>query len=313
MPSGADTWRPTTKKARLGAIKRFGFIYLLLAPAVLYYIVFRYYPMAMQAMLAFKDFSLLGGVWGSPWVGLDQFHALFAKPDFGQVVRNTIWISLLRIGFGFFPPIILAIFLFDLRFRLLRTFSQMILYIPHFFSWVIVYAIIYAVFTNNGLANHAIEWLGGAPQDFLMAPEWFRTLLVGSAIWKEIGWGTIIYLAGLTTLDSSLFDAAKMDGAGPWRRIWHITLPGIRPVIVFLFTLSLGHILYAGGEQVLLFYNPATMEVGDIIDTWVYRQGLTQLQYSLASAMSLFQSVFGLCLVVVANALARKYSGAGIW
>ncbi|MBP1992267.1 ABC transporter permease [Paenibacillus eucommiae] len=301
----------TTKT--LKDIKRFWFIYFMMIPAVAYFIIFKYYPMGIQTVLAFKKYELLGGVAGSPWVGFDNFTYLFNKSDIPQVLWNTVWISMLRIVAGFFPPLLLAIFLFDLHNKRLRRVSQTILYIPHFFSWVIVYAIVFAVFSNEGMVNQFLGLLGIGQQNFLMSPDWFRSLLVGSAIWKEIGWGTIIYLAGMSMTDPSLYEAAKMDGAGPWTRIWHVTLPAIRPIIIFLFTLSLGGILYAGGEQILLFYNPATMKVGDVIDTWIYRQGLTQLQYSLGAAMSLFQSLLGLILVIGANTLSRKYSGIGIW
>ncbi|MFB9276768.1 ABC transporter permease [Cohnella cellulosilytica] len=288
-------------------------LYLLFIPAVVYFVGFRYYPMVLQAVLAFKQYSLMGGIWGSPWTGLDNFKHILAHNDFYRVLRNTVEISLLRLAFGFFPPIILAILLFDLASSKFRKISQTVLYIPHFFSWVIMYAIAYAMFANTGFVNQVLEAITGRTFAFLTSENWFRPILVGTGVWKELGWGTIIYLAGLTALDPALFEAAKIDGAGPLKRIWHITLPGLSSIIVFLFTIQIGSILYAGGEQVLLFYNPATYSVGDIIDTWVYRQGIAQLQISLATAMSLFQSLFGLALVLLANKAARKYAGTGIW
>ncbi len=294
-------------------MRRYWFLYLLFVPVIVYYLVFRYYPIFLQGILAFKQYKLSSGIWGSPWVGFDNFTYVFARPDFYNVLENTIVISLLRIAFGFFPPIVLAILLFDLRSSLLRRVSQTILYIPHFFSWVIIYGIVFAMFSNTGMVNQLIMGIGGSEQNFLMAPEWFRPLIVGSGIWKEIGWGTIIYLAALTGIDPSIYEAAKVDGAGPLQRIRHITLPGIRPVVVFLFTLSLGSVLNAGVEQILLFYSPATYEIGDIIDTFVFRQGLNQLQYSMATAVGLFQSVIGLILILSANWLAKRYAGTGIW
>ncbi len=294
-------------------IQKYWFLYVLFIPVLMYYIVFRYYPIVVQMLLAFKQYKLSLGVLESPWVGLDNFRYVFGLADFYNVLGNTIIISLLRIIFGFFPPIILAILLFDLRSSWLRRFSQTILYIPHFFSWVIIYGIVYAMFSNTGLINQLLMSVGMTEQNFLMAPEWFRPLVIGSGIWKEIGWGTIIYLAALTSIDPSIYDAAKVDGAGPMQRIRHITLPGIRSVVVFLFTLSLGSVLNAGVEQILLFYSPATYEVGDIIDTFVFRQGLNQLQYSMATAVGLFQSLIGLVLILTANSLARKYAGTGIW
>ncbi|MCD9020384.1 ABC transporter permease [Cohnella silvisoli] len=288
-------------------------LYLLFIPVIVYFFAFRYYPMFLQVLLAFKQYNLTGGIWGSEWVGWDNFNQLLHHKDFQRVFQNTVEISLLRIVFGFFPPIILAILLFDLASSRFRKISQTVLYIPHFFSWVIVYAIAYAMFANTGFLNQILQWTTGHTFSFLTSEEWFRTILIGTGVWKELGWGTIIYLAGLTALDPSLYEAAKIDGAGPIKRIIYVTLPGIASIIVFLFTIQIGSILYAGGEQVLLFYNPATYSVGDIIDTWVYRQGIAQLQYSMATSMSLFQSLFGLLLVILANKAARKYAGTGIW
>ncbi|RED54465.1 putative aldouronate transport system permease protein [Cohnella phaseoli] len=304
---------PVRRPSLVIRMRRYWFLYLLFVPVIVYYLVFRYYPIFLQGILAFKQYKLSSGIWGSPWVGFDNFTYVFARPDFYNVLENTIVISLLRIAFGFFPPIVLAILLFDLRSSWLRRVSQTILYIPHFFSWVIIYGIVFAMFSNTGMVNQLIMGIGGSEQNFLMAPEWFRPLIVGSGIWKEIGWGTIIYLAALTGIDPSIYEAAKVDGAGPLQRIRHITLPGIRPVVVFLFTLSLGSVLNAGVEQILLFYSPATYEVGDIIDTFVFRQGLNQLQYSMATAVGLFQSVIGLILILSANWLAKRYAGTGIW
>ncbi|MFC5401408.1 ABC transporter permease [Cohnella soli] len=294
-------------------LKQYWFLYLLFVPSALYYVSFQIYPIVIQLVLSFKNYRILGGIWGSPWVGFDNFHAIFSNDEFYTALRNTVIISLLRLAFGFFPPILLAIFLFDLRSNLLRRISQTILYIPHFFSMVIVYGVVFAMFSNLGFINHLIEAMGGNTINFLMSPGWFRPLLVGSGIWKEIGWGTIIYLAGLSAVNPALYEAAKIDGAGPWSRIWHITLPELRPLIIFLLTLSIGNVLYAGFEQIVLFYNPATYSVGDVVDTWVYRQGLQQLQYSLASAAQMFQSFFGLILILFANKLSRKYVGYGIW
>ncbi len=304
---------PVRRPSLVIRMRRYWFLYLLFVPVIVYYLVFRYYPIFLQGILAFKQYKLSSGIWGSPWVGFDNFTYVFARPDFYNVLENTIVISLLRIAFGFFPPIVLAILLFDLRSSWLRRVSQTILYIPHFFSWVIIYGIVFAMFSNTGMVNQLIMGIGGSEQNFLMAPEWFRPLIVGSGIWKEIGWGTIIYLAALTGIDPSIYEAAKVDGAGPLQRIRHITLPGIRPVVVFLFTLSLGSVLNAGVEQILLFYSPATYEIGDIIDTFVFRQGLNQLQYSMATAVGLFQSVIGLILILSANWLAKRYAGTGIW
>ncbi len=309
----AGSYASGRTRASFSRMKRFWFLYALILPVLVYYGLFRYYPMLVQITLAFKEFSLLGGIWNSEWVGWANFSYVFSKPEFYQVLTNTVAISLLRLAFGFIPPILLAILLYDLHSAALRRVSQTVLYIPHFFSWVVMYGLVYALFSNSGLVNQLLDRMGGLAQNFLLEPAWFRPLLIGSAIWKEIGWGTIIYLAGMTMIDSSLYDAAKMDGAGPLKRIRHVTLPGLRSVMIFLFTLSLGGVLYAGGEQILLFYNPATYGVGDVIDTYVYRQGLNSLQYSMATAVSLFQSGIGLVLILVSNAISKKTTGTGIW
>lgn len=310
QPSGPGVRRQADLAVRL---YKYRFLYLLMIPVVAYYVVFRFYPLLLQTVLSFKDYMLLDGVWGSAWVGLDNFRHALSLPDFTQILVNTVSISLLRIVFGFWPPLILAIVLFDLTSVKLRRFSQTLLYIPHFFSWVIVYGMVYAFFSNSGLLNAIITSFGGDVQNFLLSSGWFRPILIGSAIWKEIGWGAIIYLAALTSVDPSLYEAAKIDGAGPVTRIFRITIPSIAHIIVFLFTLSLGGILYAGGEQILLFYNPATYNVGDVIDTWIYRQGFNDLQYSLSTAVSFFQSLVGLCLVLAANQASKRLAGIGLW
>lgn len=298
---------------RLAAARRYWFLYVLVAPPIVYFIVFRYIPIAMQVILSFKEYSLLGGVLGSPWVGFDNFVKIFGLPEFYGILQNTIVISLLRLLFGFIPPIFLAILLFDLRLGWLRKLSQSMVYLPHFFSWVIIYGVVYGLVSNTGVVNRAIAGFGGEPVNFLMSVEWFLPLIVGTGIWKEIGWGTIIYLAGLTAIDPTLYEAAKIDGAKPLQRIRYVTLPALRPLIIFLFTLNLGGILYAGVDQIILFYNPATYSIGDIIDTWVYRQGIQGLQFSITATVSLFQSLIGLVLVLSANKLSRKFAGIGLW
>lgn len=295
-------------------ISKYSAIYALLAVPIIFLVVYQYYPILLQAIIAFKDYKLSKGVFGSEWVGLGNFRELFDIRDIDRVLRNTVVISLLRLVCGFFPPIVLAIFLYDLHTNALRRVSQTLLYIPHFFSWVIIYAIAYALFTRTGIVNSAIVALGGEPRDFLISLGTFRPLLILTGVWKEVGWGTIIYLAALSSLDPGLFDAAKIDGAGPMQRIRYITLPGIRSVIVFLLTLAVGRLFQATGtEQILLFYSPATYEVGDVIGTWVYRQGLTKLQYSLGTSLAFIEAVFGLILILSVNHFAKKRLKVGIW
>jgi len=297
----------------LKQMARFKWFYLAMIPIVAYYLVFRYYPMILQFVLAFKDYRLRAGIWGSSWVGFKHYNEVFTNPEIYRVILNSIRISLMRIIFGFPFPVILSVLLFDLRINWLRRTSQTLLYIPHFFSWVIIFGISFILFSNQGFINQLIRMFGGTSVNFLNSIEWFLPVVIGMGIWKGLGWNTIIYMAALSNISPDLFEAARIDGAGPMQRIIHITLPSLQYVMVFLFTLSLGGILNAGGEQLLLFYSPATLSVGDIIDTWVIRNGLGKFMYSLSSAVTLFQSLTGLILILVFNKLADKFAGTSIW
>ena len=304
--------RRVNRKLRLAG--EYWIIYLLILPVIIYMLVFRYYPIIMQAVLSLTDFSVMGGVWGSAWKGFGNYSKLFASRDFSRIIVNTLRISILQLAGGFIPPIVLAIALFDMSSSKMRKVSQSILYISHFFSWVVIFNLVHSLFSNTGYINSFITFLGGEAQNFLLAKSSFLPILIGSNIWKELGWGTIIYLAALTNIDTGLFDVAKIDGAGPLQRIWYITLPGILSVIVFVLAMSLGRLFSAANtEQILLFYGPQNYSVSDVIGTWVYRQGLGKLQYSLGAAVSMFESVIGLTLVLVCNKLAGRFAGVGIW
>jgi putative aldouronate transport system permease protein len=304
---------PDMKNSLAAQYRRFGPLYIFaLIPAV-YFIVFCYTPIFLQFVLSFKDYKL-AGLWASPWVGLDNYRILFQAAETSRVITNTLVISSLRLVIGFFPPIILAILLFDMNSPHYRRISQSILYIPHFFSWVVVYAITQSLFLQSGYINNIIISLGGEPKLFLMDKKYFYPLLFGADLWKEVGWGTIIYLAALTNIDPQLFEAARVDGAGPIQRIIHITIPGILPVAGFCLTMALGGIFSnTGTEQLLLFYSPATYSVGDVIGTWVYRRGLGEFKYGIGAAVSQFQSVIGLILVLFFNRISKKTFGVGIW
>jgi len=293
--------------------KRYWFLYLLLLPSLVFLCIFVYWPIILQMILSFKDYSLRGGIWFSEWVGLENFRTIFSKPEIYRVIFNTIKISVIGIVINFFPPIILSILLFDLRFNKLRRITQNLVYIPYFFSWIVIYAVAFAVFSNSGILNGLLGALGIPSQNFMVESKYFIPLIMVTTLWKNLGWNTIIYMAALTSIDTELFDAARVDGAGPLARIRYITLPGIKSVAVFVLTLSLGGILSANTEQILLFYTPATYQIGDVIGTWIYRQGLGRLQYSLGASMSLFQSVIGFTLVMTANKLSKKFAKVGIW
>lgn len=294
-------------------LKKYRALYGIMAIIIAYYIVFHYIPIIMGILMSFKNVKVGSSILSSKWVGLENYIYIIQDPDILNVVKNTLEISLLRLLFGFLPPIILAICIFDLISPIYRRMSQTIVYIPHFFSWVIVYGIVYAFFSGNGLINNIIASFGGKRIDFLTSSRWFRPLLIGSQIWKEVGWGTILYFAALTNVNPELYEAAKIDGAGPLERTMAVTIPTILPLVSFSLIMTIGNILNNDFEQILMFYNSAVYDVADIIDTWVYRVGLGKMQYSIGSAVSLMKAIVSLILIVTANAISRRTSGLGLW
>lgn len=299
---------------RLGRMARYRGLYFMLIPVLVWYALFEYSPM-YGVTIAFKDYSFLDGILGSPWADpwYKHFAFFFNSPYFGQLLTNTLLISLYKLVFGMLPPLLLAIALSECRIKWLSRLAQTLSYMPYFLSWVIIYGVALIFFSeSSGVVNRLIEQGGGNPIDFMTSPEWFRSLLVGTDIWKDAGWGAIIYLAAISGINPTLYEAAEMDGASRLERIWHITLPGIRDVFLLLLILRLGSVLSAGFEQVYVFYNVQVYSVGDIIDTWVYRTGLEQLNFSVATAVGLFKSGIGFVLVLVTNAFARRWGG-GIW
>ena len=298
----------------LKQIKKHKALYILFLPVLAYYVLVRYWPIVLSWVVAFKDLKMGAGVFNSKWVGLENFRIIFSDPDILKVIQNTLEISLLRLLIGFLPPILLAIMFHDMLFARFKQWCQTIMYIPHFFSWVIIYGIVFAFFsTGTGFVNNLLQVMGFDKVEFLMSSQWFRPLLIGSSLWKELGWGTIIYMAAMTSIDKEQFEAAKIDGAGPIKRIIHITFPSILPVISFVLCINLGFIMYAGGEQILMFYNSSVYDVADVIDTWVYRVGLGSMRFGVGTAVGLFQSFIGMLLVLVSNYFTKKYTGNGIW
>lgn len=287
-------------------------LYLMVLPGLIYFLVFRYYPM-YGAIIAFKDYRVTEGITGSPWVGLEHFREIFSSTYFTNVLSNTLLISAYRFFFGIPAPILLALMLNEVRITWFKKCVQTVTYLPHFLSWVVIYGILSIMLSSSdGLVNKAIVSAGGAKISFLSDPDWFRTVLVASGIWKEIGWSAIIYLAALTAISTELYEAASVDGASRLRKIRDISLPGIMPVVALVSLLSLGNLLSAGFEQVFLMYNPAVYGVGDIIDTWVYRQGIQNFQFSVAAAVGVFKGVIGLILIVTCNWLAKRFTGKGV-
>ncbi len=278
-----------------------------------YFIVFKYVPM-YGLVIAFQNYRIGNAFLHGPWVGFDHFATFFENPDFTRVIRNTLLISLYRLVFTFFPPIVLAILLNEVTRSWFKRWVQTLTYLPHFLSWVIIYGITFAFLSEGtGLVNQWIKQLGFSTIGFLQSEEWFRTILVSTDLWKDLGWSTIIYMASIASINPELYEAANIDGAGKRRQIWHVTLPGIGSVIILLFIIRLGHVMDAGLEQILVFYNPLVYAVGDIIDTWTYRMGIMEGRYSLASAVGVFKSLVGLALIIGANWIARRWNDSGIW
>ncbi len=285
---------------------RHRWLYFLMTPSLLYFLIFRYGPL-WNAQIAFKDFKPLLGVLGSPWAGLTHFETFVNSFYFEQLIFNTVIFSLAKLILGMPIAIILALALHETWFHRYRTVVQTMVYLPHFLSWVIMFGVLLMLLSpDTGLINQVIERFGGEPIAFLTSPAWFRQVVIGSDIWKETGWSTIIYLAALLAISPNLYEAATVDGASHLRRIWHISLPGILPVIVLVTLLRLGNILDAGFNQIFILYSVPVYSVGDIIDTWVYRQGILQFQFSLATAVGLFKGVIGLVLILVANRVAKR-------
>jgi putative aldouronate transport system permease protein len=287
-------------------------IYLMLLPVVAYYAIFHYAPM-YGAQIAFKDYGVAKGVFASPWVGLEHFQNFFSSFYFWRVLKNTLLLSFYELVFGFPAPILLAILLNEVRKALFKRAVQTITYIPHFISVVVVVGMTKDFFSLTGLVNQILEWFGMEARYFLNGPEWFRFLYVGSGIWQGVGWGSIIYLAAMSGIDPSLYEAARVDGATRLKQIIHITIPGIMPTIIILLILNIGHFMSIGAEKIILLYSPVMYETADTISTYVYRKGLLETNYSFSAAVGFFNSVLNFVLLIGANMLSRKYTETKLW
>ncbi len=286
---------------------------LLLLPGALYFLIYRYIPM-VGILLAFKDYSPFIGFIDSPWVGLKYFRLIFEDAEVVQVIWNTLQISLLQIVFAFPISIILALMLNELRNQLYKRFLQSIVYMPHFLSWVVVVGITVIFLRSEGLVNNFLgTFLDINPIPFLTDPAMFKPIVILQVIWKESGWGTILFLAALSGISPHLYEAAVMDGASRMRQIWHITLPALKSTIVILLILRLGNVMDSGFEQIFLMLNPFNMESGNVLDTYVYFKGIQQANFSFATAVGLFKGIIGLILVVLANRLAKRFGEEGLY
>jgi putative aldouronate transport system permease protein len=294
-------------------IVRDRWLYVILLPGVLYFIIFKYVPM-FGLLMAFEDYKPHLGFMNSPWVGMKHFERFFSEPQFWMLFRNTILLAIYNLVFFFPLPIVLALMLNEVRIGIFKRFAQTLLYLPHFVSWVVAVGIFYVLFTTEGgVINELIQKIGIEKIPFLLSEDWFRPMIISQSIWKEAGWGTIIFLAALSGVDLQLYEAARMDGAGRWRQLWHITMPAIRSTIVILFILRLGSFLDTGFEHIFLMLNSMNREVGEVFDTFVYMKGLTQGQYSYSAAVGMFKSLVGLVLVLGSNWIAKKLGEEGVY
>jgi len=288
-------------------------LYLMLVLPMVFFAVFRYIPMA-NIVIAFKDYNIFRGVWDSPWVGMKWFNQAFQSRDFYFAIRNTLVLNVLDLIMGFPAPIILALLLNELPFKSYKRFTQTVIYLPHFLSWIIIAGMASQLFApSGGVVNIMLGRMGIGPVDFLMNKGMWVGTYVGLGVWKEMGWGTIIYLAAITGINPELYEAAEVDGAGRWRKMWHITLPGIRATAVILLIMNLGRILGSEFDRPYTLANPTVMQVADVISTLVYRVGIRSSQFSLTAAVGLFQSVVCVLFLVASNALAKKAGERGIW
>ncbi|MFG1841758.1 ABC transporter permease [Micromonospora sp. NPDC049175] len=303
---------PRRRRSWRQALRRDWQLYSLAVLPLLFFLVFRYLPM-LGNVIAFRRFKPGGSVFGEYWVGLRYFRMFLSDPTFWDVFTNTLVLGTLTLLFCFPLPIVLALMLNEVRARRFKRFVQSVSYLPHFLSIVIVAAMVMQLTSVGGAANQLVGMFGGEPVAFLQKSEWFRTIYVSSEVWQTVGWGTILYLAALTTVDEDLYEAARIDGASRWRQTWHVTLPGIRPTMMTLLILNIGNFLAVGFEKILLLYNPLTYPTADVISTYLFRMGFQSSNFSYAAAVGLFEAVIGLILVLTANLISRRTVGTSLW
>ena len=304
--------RRSLRKLLYNDWKRHKWKYILVIPVILFFLLFHYKPM-YGILIAFKKYKPNRGIWCSDWVCLQYFYDFFTDYYFYRVVTNTFLISLYSLLWGFPMPILLALMLNELRSQWFKRTVQTVTYIPHFISLVVICGLIRQFSLSGGVFNDIIAFFGGTRTPLLQHPEYFRTIYVASGIWQEVGWSSIIYLAALTGVDPQLYEAAEIDGAGRLRQTWHITLPGILPVIVMLLILQMGSILNVGYEKCLLLYNESTFATADIIATYVYRKGLIDANFSYSTAVGLFNSVVNLLFLSATNWISNRATGIGLF
>jgi putative aldouronate transport system permease protein len=308
-----------TSKAKRGqprswrkALRRDWQLYTLMLLPIIFLAIFRYIPM-LGNVIAFRRFRPGGSIFGDEWVGFRYVQLFINDAKFWDVFQNTVILGGLTLLIVFPLPIVLALLLNEVRKAWFKRLVQTVSYLPHFMSIVIVAGMVLQIFSVQGTINQIVNAIGGDSVAFIQRPEWFRTIYISSEIWQTVGWGTILYLAALTTIDANLYEAARIDGANRWRQTWHITLPGIRPTMITLLILNIGTFMAVGFEKVLLLYNPLTYPTADVISTYLYRIGIESANFSYATAIGLFEAVIGLTLILSANAISRRAVGTSLW
>ena len=304
--------RMSLGKRLLMNIKQHPWFYVMIIPAIAYFIVFHYAPM-YGVIIAFQDYKPFKGISGSAWVGIKHFRDFITGPFFWRLIRNTLSINIGMLLFGFPLPILFALLLNEVRSVGFKRVVQTITYMPHFVSSVVVCGLMVLFCRSDGILTYVLKFIGFPDSNLLTYKQYFQGLYIGMNIWQELGWDSIIYFAALTSIDVSLYEAARVDGAGRWRQMWHITLPGIAPTIVILLILRIGNLMSLGWDRIYLLYNDMVMETADVISTYVYRTGMLQVQYSYATAVGLMNSLVNIILLFSANFISRKVSDSSLW
>lgn len=303
----------TKGKNLLRKIKRDKYLIFMVLPVVIYFLIFSYFPL-YGVTIAFKDYSISRGILGSPWAGTKYFQQFFFSPYFPRLIRNTLLISVYSLLWGFPIPILFAVALNEFKKGKFKSVVQTVSYLPHFVSMVVICGILINILSpQGGVINSFLGKLTGKTYNFLGEPSYFRSIYVGSGIWQEFGWDSIIYMAAITGITEDLYEAAKIDGAGRLKQIWYITLPGIKSTIITILILSLGNMMSVGYEKIILLYSPSTYETADVISSYVYRMGLLNQRYSYGGAVGLFNSVINIVILCACNVVGKKVFEVGIW
>ena len=303
---------PRAKKANVRNRTSQIYFHLMLLPGMIFILIFNYIPMGGMVM-AFENFKPAKGIFGSDWVGFKQFERLFSNSDFYELIRNTLVISLGKLVIKLVVAVAFAVLLNEIKTMWLKKSVQTIVYLPHFLSWVVLAPVVFYMFGINGTVNNLFSSFGLDKINFIGSNDYFQGLLIGTSIWKEFGYGSIVYLAAITAVDPGLHEAAAIDGASWWQRVWNVTLPAMVPIIILMLAIDVGHVLSAGFDQVYNLYSVRVYETGDILDTYVYRVGLQQRQYSFATAVDMFKSIIGLVLMITVNGISKKFLNRSVF